>query len=289
LKGYVQAVTAAALWGSSGIFSVHLFRMGVPPQSLAFLRPLVGAGILLLAVGLRSRERLRIDMGGLAILVAGGGVAVGVFQLAYQMSTDAVGVPSTVALLYLAPVIVAAAAGPILNEWPDRTRIALLALTLVGVWLSVFGADRVPTTFGAVGVGWGLLAAASYGAYTLFGRFAAARYGSMRTVVYGTAGAALFLAVVVPPMSGPVVWPSSGPAWGLLFAFALVTIAVAHFLFFEALVHIDASRASIATSVEPVVAAILATTLLGQGLSLVGWLGIGLVVVGVAGVGLTTR
>jgi DME family drug/metabolite transporter len=86
-----------------------------------------------------------------------------------------------------------------------------------------------------------------------------------------------------------VVWPDALPSWGLLFAFALVTIAVAHFLFFDALAHIDASRASIATSVEPVVAAMLATALLGQGLSAIGWLGIGLVVVGVVGVGLTTR
>ncbi|NIR79686.1 MAG: EamA family transporter, partial [Gemmatimonadetes bacterium] len=75
----------------------------------------------------------------------------------------------------------------------------------------------------------------------------------------------------------------------LLLAFGLLTIAVAHFLFFDALSRIDASRASIATAVEPVVAAVLATVLLSQGLSPLGWAGIALVALGVAGVGLTAR
>ncbi|NIR79687.1 MAG: EamA family transporter, partial [Gemmatimonadetes bacterium] len=136
LAGYAEAVGAASLWGSSGIFAVHLFRLGVPPESLALLRPLVGGALLLALVALRNARRLAIDPAGLVILGLGGGLAIGVFQIAYQLSTDAVGVPSTVALLYLAPAVVAAGSGPLLGEWPDRTRIALLVVTLSGVWLS---------------------------------------------------------------------------------------------------------------------------------------------------------
>jgi len=287
-RGYAEAVGAATLWGSSGIFAVNLFRLGVPPESLALLRPVVGTLILLAIVGVRAPGELRVDRLGLLVLAGGGGVAVGIFQIAYQLSTDAVGVPSTVALLYLAPAVVAAASGPLLGEWPDRTRIALLVLTLTGVWLSVLGADNVTAEFGSAGVGWGVLAGVSYGAYTLFGRHASPRYGAIPTVVYSTLGSCVFLAVIVPLVSGPVVLPASGEAWALLAIFGLLTIAVAHFLFFDALAHIDASRASIATAVEPVVAAILATLLLGQGLAPLGWIGISLVVAGVAGVGLTS-
>jgi DME family drug/metabolite transporter len=289
ILGYGEAVAAASLWGSSGIFAVNLFRLGVPPESLALLRPLVGGAILLAAVAATKARALRVDPGGLAVLVLGGGLAVGVFQIAYQLSTDAVGVPSTVAMLYLAPAVVAAASGPLLGEWPDRTRLALLVVTLSGVWLSVLGAEAVTTTFGSSGLGWGILAGLSYGAYTLFGRFAAPRYGSLPTVVYSTLGSCVFLAVVVPATSGPIVLPATGAAWLLLLVFAFLTIAVAHFLFFDALARIDASRASIATAVEPVVAGVLATLLLSQGLTPLGWAGIGLVVLGVVGVGVTTR
>jgi DME family drug/metabolite transporter len=285
LLGYVEAVAAASLWGSSGIFAVNLFRLGVPPESLALLRPLLGGAILLAAVGLVRPSALRVDARGVLLLGLGGGLAVGVFQIAYQLSTDAVGVPSTVAMLYLAPAVVAAASGPLLGEWPDRTRIALLAVTLSGVWLTVLGAEDVTATFGSSGVGWGLLAGLSYGAYTLFGRYAAPRYGSLPIVVYSTLGSCAVLIVAVPLSSGPVIMPGGRAAWGLLLAFALLTIAAAHSLFFDALGRIDASRVSIATAVEPVVAGILATVLLGQGLSPLGWAGIGLVVAGVAGVG----
>lgn len=288
LRGYAEAVAAATLWGSSGIFAVHLFRLGVPPESLALLRPVIGTIILLAVVGVRAPASLRIDRGAFLVLAGGGGLAIGVFQIAYQLSTDAVGVPSTVALLYLAPAVVAATSGPLLSEWPDRTRIGLLVVTLTGVWLSVLGADDVVAEFGTAGVWWGVLAGISYGVYTLFGRYAAPKYGALPTVVYTTLGSCLVLAVAVPLVSGPIVLPPSPRAWLLLGAFSLLTIAVAHMLFFDALAHIDASRASIATAVEPVVAAILATVLLGQGLAALGWFGIGLVVLGVAGVGLSS-
>jgi DME family drug/metabolite transporter len=71
--------------------------------------------------------------------------------------------------------------------------------------------------------------------------------------------------------------------------FGALTIAAAQLLFFDALGRIEAGAASIATAAEPVVAAVLATVLLSQGLAPVGWAGIALVVAGVVGVGLTAR
>ena len=92
--------------------------MGVPPESVALLRPMVGVLVLVAVFGVLRPASLRVSHTGLLVLGLGGGVAVGIFQLAYQLSTDAVGVPATVALLYLAPAVVAAAAGPLLGEWP---------------------------------------------------------------------------------------------------------------------------------------------------------------------------
>lgn len=282
--GYLEAVAAASLWGSSGIFAVRLFQMGVPPETVALLRPVLGVVLLAAGLGLTRGRSLRVDARGLAFLGLGGGVAVGVFQVAYQLSTDAVGVPTTVALLYLAPAFVAAASGPLLGEWPSRTRIALVMLTLAGVWLTVLGAQNVPSTFGATGLFWGILAGASYAAYTLFGRFATPRFGSAPTVVYSTAGACVLLAIVLPVSSGPMTMPPDPRAWLLLLAFAGLTITVAQLLFFDALGRIEASGASVATAVEPAVAAILATVILSQGLRPIGWIGVAAIVLGVAGV-----
>ena len=289
LLGFLEAVAASCLWASSGIFAVHLFRMGVPPETVALLRPVVGVAILVVGFALLRPSALRAGARDLLVLGLGGGAAVAVFQMAYQLSTDAVGVPTTVALLYMAPAIVVAASGPLLGEWPRPQRVALVALTLAGVWLSVLGADDVPATFGTTGLAWGALAALSYATYTLFGRYATPRYGSAKTVIYSTGGACVLLALIVPAATGPLTLPPSADAWLLLVAFGALTIACAQFLFFDALGRIEASGASIATAAEPAVAAVLATVMLSQGLAPLGWLGIALVVAGVVGVGLTAR
>ncbi len=284
--GYLEALTAAVLWGSSGIFSVFLFDLGVPPQSLALLRPALGAVMLAgLFLATRGPSSLRLDGRGLAVLGLGGGAVVGLFQLAYQMSIDAVGVPSTVALVYVAPAVVVAVSGPLLGEWPSGRRVMLAGLTLIGVWMTVLGADEVTPAFGGVGVVWGVLAGLAYAGYTLFGRYATPRFGSRATVLYTAVGSCAWLSVTLPMFSDGLVLPPSGAAWALLAVFALLTVAGAQFLFFDALGRIEAGRAAITSAAEPVVAALLATALLAQGLSPVGWVGVALVVVGVAGVG----
>jgi drug/metabolite transporter (DMT)-like permease len=289
LIGFFEALAAACLWASSGVFAVTLFRLGLPPESVALLRPLVGVAFLAAGFALTSPQALRVSRREVLVLGLGGGMAVGVFQIAYQLSTDAVGVPTTVALLYLAPAIVVAGSGPLLGEWPTARRVALVGLTLLGVWLTVLGAEDVPATFGTSGLAWGVLAGVGYATYTLFGRFATPRYGSAKTVLYSTAGACVVLASLVPLAPVPMTLPSGAAAWLLLIAFGALTIAAAQLLFFDALGRIEASGASIATAAEPAVAAVLATILLSQGLQPAGWVGIGLVVAGVVGVGATAR
>ncbi|HET9948332.1 MAG TPA: DMT family transporter [Longimicrobiales bacterium] len=287
--GYLEVLAAAFLWGSSGIFTVSLFRLGVPPETIAIVRPVFGTLLLLAGFALARPVTLRVSARGLLVLGLGGGAAVGVFQLAYQSSIDAVGVPATVAVLYLAPPIVAAASGPLLGEWPSRGRVALIVLTVAGVWLSVLGAEEVETTFGTTGLAWGLVCALTYAAYTLLGRFATPVYGAGRVVLYSTAGACAVLALALPVAGAPVPLPPSAEAWLVLLAFGALTIAGAQFLFFDALGRIDASAASVAAAAEPAVAAVLATLLLSQGLEPLGWAGIAMIVVGVAGAGLAAR
>lgn len=285
--GLAEAVAASCLWASSGIFAIHLFRLGVPPASVALYRPALATAILLPVLVAALRAGILTDARGLLVMALGGGIAVGVFQIAFELSMDAVGVPTTVALLYLAPVLVLAASGPLLGEWPSRTRVLLGSLTVAGVWISVLGAEEVPATFGTTGIAWGLLGAVGYAAYTLFGRFATPRYGSARTLLYSTAGSVVFLAVALPLTSGPPPLPPSTRAWVLLAVFALLTMVAAQFLFFDALGRVEASAAAIAAAAEPAVAAVLATVMLSQGLRPIGWVGIALVVIGVVGIGAT--
>ena len=84
-------------------------------------------------------------------------------------------------------------------------------------------------------------------------------------------------------MTGPAQWPDDLRAPLILTVYGFATVALAVLLFYDALRRIPAARASIVATIEPVVAALLATVVLGQTLTPAGWLGLGLVVVGVVG------
>ncbi len=287
--GVFEAVGAAALWGSSGIFAVRLFELGVTPTSVALFRMLLGTFFLLLWGITFRRSELAIRGRDLFVLLIGGGIPIAGFQVVYQLSIDAAGVPTTVALLYLAPVFVLVASMPLLGERPTALRAVLSVGVVVGVWLTVLGADEIEATFGTRSLLWGVLAGLCYAGYTLFGRYAAPRWGTVPTVVYGSIGASVLLTATLPIFSSNVGAPQGWHAWGLMVAFSLLTITAASLLFFDALRRIEASRVAIAAATEPVVAALLATALLSQGLNLMGWIGIGIVTAGVAAVGASEK
>jgi DME family drug/metabolite transporter len=281
--GYLEVTAAAALWGSSGIFATALLAMGLSAGSNALLRPVLGAAFLLIGALLFARASLRPGWRAFLVLAGPGGLITALFQLSYQSSFATSGVTTTVALLYLSPALTMAAAGPLLGEWPTRTQLALAALSVVGVWLIVTGAEGASLTLDARGLAWGILAGVTYAGYTLFGRWSSRRHGAFPTLLHTTIGSCVLLAIALWLLGMSVVIPSSARAWTLLGVYALFTLSLSSVLYYDALGRIEAGRAAIATTLEPVVAAVLATMILDQGLELRGWLGLAMVVGGVAG------
>jgi len=277
--GYLAVLGAVVLWGSSGPMSVALFQMGAEPESLALLRPLLGVGALLLFDLFRKKRTGLKNVRELLLLVGLGGLTVGLFQLAFQFSTETVGVPTTVGLLYLSPAIVVATSGPVLGEWPRPLTVLLALVSVAGVWLMVMGAG---TATGGGSVLWGVLCGVGFAAYTLFGRRFAGDHGAFDVILYSTVGGTLILLTAWGVGATDVRMPPLR-SWPLLITFAVTTMAVAAVLYFEGLRRIEASRATIFATAEPVVASLLAAALLGQTMAGIGWVGLALVVSGVAG------
>ncbi|TVR53270.1 MAG: hypothetical protein EA421_11755 [Gemmatimonadales bacterium] len=280
---YLQVVLAGVLWATSGPFSIALYRMGIPPTSVALLRPAAGVvfmGLLLLPRGLGA---FRLDRKGALGLLVLGGLVVGVFQLAYQMSTAAVGVPATVALLYLAPAFVVGMSALFLGERLTLLRGGLALLSVAGVWLTVFGTRGVDVELSVQGILWGCACGLGYGTYTLFGKVFGRRYGALVPLFWSTLGGTLLLALAWAVRGEPVVLPDSALAWGVLLAFGFFTMAAAALLLFHAMRTLEAGRASIGTTVEPLAATLLAVVLLDQTLTAGGWMGLSLLLLGVTG------
>src|SRR6266704_1643799 len=113
LAGYVFALLAGAVWGTTGPLSTDLYRAGEAITGIGFWRLVIGL-VGLLAYGLFRPQLFRIDRRGWLLVGLGGGVLVALFEVAYQVGIAGTGVAGAAALLYSAPVLVAILAKPVL-------------------------------------------------------------------------------------------------------------------------------------------------------------------------------
>jgi drug/metabolite transporter (DMT)-like permease len=275
-------VFAAACWATGGVTAKWLFTrlsIDVDPLALASARALVAFLVLVVPLALFRRDLLRVDRRRVGFLAVFGVVGMAMLHLAYYQAISHTNVATAILLEYLAPVLVLIVSVGFLGE---RFTWALPA----GVGLSVLGAGLVVGAIGGgglrvtpLGIVWGLLAAVFFAAYIVMGKYAAGRVGSWALLTWGLGFAVLFWLVVTRGMQS--AWPLLTDPVGLaaVIYIAVVTTVVPFGVFLAALHHIDATEASVTSTIEPVIAAVLSFLVLGETLDGLQILG-GILVIG---------
>jgi len=241
-----------------------------------------------LAYGLFRPQLFRIDRKAWLLVGLGGGALVALFEVAYQFGIAGTGVAGAAALLYIAPVLVAILAKPLLGEQLTARRIVLAVVVMAGAALTVQGGSRgagaagIPLPSLIQGVAGGLLAMLSFAGTTLLARYAVPRYGATQVLFLEILGGVVVLGIVLPVAGHPPLPPHTTGAWMYVLLLSLGSVLAANFFFFAAVKRIDAALTSVAATIEPVVGALLALLLFKQQLSPLAWLGLTMVVGGVA-------
>jgi DME family drug/metabolite transporter len=285
--GFAMALGAGLCWGTTGPLSTALYAEGAALTAVGFWR-IAAAAVTLGLWGVVRRDLFSVDRPGLLVVGLLGGACVAGFEVAYQFAIAGVGVAGAAALLYTAPVLVAVAARIVLGEALTPLRLALALLVMIGATLSVRGGSGVEALFASreqgmlLGVIGGLTAAVSYAGTTLIGRWAVPRYGPLRVLWLEIAGGTVLLAAILPLAGETPAAPAGVGAWIYVGLLAAATVVLANVLFFGALRRVEAAPVSVAATIEPVAGALLALMLLGQSLTVAGWLGLTLVVASVA-------
>lgn len=273
MKGYLLIFLAAALWGLIGVFSKGILASGVGVLELAFWRAALAGGMFIVHAGLTRQMRVKKTRD-LFAFAAFSLVGVTLFYTSYTLAVQYGGVSLASILLYSAPAFVAVAAWLLLRETLTRRKLGLLALTLTGVVLVSRGGGA-GITVSAPALLWGLTAALSYSSYYLFGKWALARYSPVTIYTFVLPFGALGLAPFV-------TFSAKSPAvWGLLGLLAVLSTYAAYGLYYTGLRQVEASRAVLVASVEPVVAALLGAVLFGERLGVWGLFG-GALILGAA-------
>lgn len=276
MKGYLYIFAAAALWGLLGPFAKLAFQEGIAPLEVAFWR----AVLAWLCFGSQAlwQRQIRVAVSDLPALGLFSLTGVFCFYGSYQLAVQKGGAALASVLLYTAPAWVALMAGIIFKEKMTRTKMLALVATLTGVALVSLGAG------GAIGsasgqmtaaVIWGLVAGFCYSLYYIFGKYFGARYSAATVFFYILPLGALCL----------LPWlhfsPKSWIAWWALIWLAVLSTYGAYHCYYAGLKHLEAGRAAIAATLEPVVAAVVAFFWWGEYFSLGGYIGSGLILTAV--------
>jgi drug/metabolite transporter (DMT)-like permease len=281
-RGAVLVLAAATLWGLSGAFAKILLARGIGPLEIAFWR--AGFGWVLFAGHALARGRLRVSGRDLPAVLLFGLLCISVFYGAYQVAIREAGMAVAVMLLYTAPAWVASFAWVVLGEPMRRGTVAGVILTLVGVGLLSLGPSlgAGELRVGAFGLAAGLVSGLTYALYYIFGKRYLPQYATETLFLYALPVGAVGLVAFVD------FAPKSTVEWLLLVVFAAVSSYLAFSIYYAGLRRLDATRASVIATFEPVVGVAAGMILFGERLGAWGLAGGATIVGAVVLVVLTT-
>lgn len=281
VRGYLQVAAAAVLWGTLGLAARGLFAAGLSPLQAAAWRAAGACAVLVLYGAVADRRALRVALRDLPLLALYGAVSVAGFMTIYFAAIRLTTLAAAAVLLYTAPAWVVLLARALFGEPITPTKAGAVGLAFAGCVLVGGGVGPGAVRLSAAGLAAGLGAGLTYALYSVFGKAALRRLPPLTTVVYTLgAGATILLAVLltagVPPLPVP-----RGALAPLLYVIVFPT-ALAYLLYLGGLRRVEAGRASIVATLEPVVAAVAGALVLRETLGPVQWLGAALVIAGVA-------
>lgn len=253
---------------------------------IAAIRIFVTAVILFTGLLLFNRRLLHIRFRHIWCFIGTGLISIVVFSYCYFRTMEMASLSAAAVLLYTAPVMVMIMSAVLFREKITFIKIISCILALSGCILvtGIIGSgDKLPTA----AIVTGLVSAFGYALYSIFGRFALNYgYNSLTITTYTF----IFACIGVLPLcglpdlaikmvSGDIISDIYNIILGVLLG--LVTATLPYVLYTAGLSKIEPGRASVISSVEPVVATLVGAAVFGEKLTLQGFAGIALVVAAV--------
>jgi DME family drug/metabolite transporter len=261
-RGPALVAAAAVLWGSLGIAGRVAFAAGVQPLEAAFYRAAMAFAVLL---GLTARTQpwgLRVRAADLPLFAVYGSVSVAAFFFVYLYAIRETSVATAAMLLYTAPAFVVLLSALVFKERLTARRGVAVVTACAGCAL-VVGAGPQSLRVSLPGALAGLAAGLTYALYSIFGKIALSRYPPAPTLTYALGCGALVLGTAAL-LTGQVTVAHPPRAWAALVYLAVAATAAPQWLYLAGLRELQAGRASLIATLEPAVAALLGTVVLGE-------------------------
>lgn len=255
LRACASILSAAFLWGMIGLWNRNLMAGGFSPATIVAVRNLGGMLLLILVFLLKDRSVFQIqNIAHLKYFAGTGIVSVVFFTLCYFSCQKLCSLSIASILLYTAPSIVVLLSAILWKEPITKRKILALILTLIGCALvcGVFS-DGLRATIPGILLGLG--AGFFYALYSIFARYALVYYDAMTVTVWTFIFAGPASLFFIKPTEIQVAI-TSPKLLGLSVCLIVLSTVLPYILYTRGLSRIEAGRASIMASLEPVVASL---------------------------------
>ncbi|MBB1486804.1 DMT family transporter [Oceanospirillum sediminis] len=258
VRGYLLVLISAICFGLQPFFAYFAYNDGASPIGLLLARFTLAACVLLLwlkAKGI-ALPRPRIFMQSSLIGVGYAGAALGYYSASHSTS-----ISLAVILMFSFPAFVTLYSILVLRESATRTHIVSMLLAITGVVL----ATGINLEGDLQGILWALFAALSYGSAIIYGSHTAKPENPIASSwVILLAGVITFSCASL--FQGATL-PQSSEGWIAALGLAIFATIAPIATFISGSPLIGASSASTLSTLEPVVAILIAVSLIGEELS----------------------
>lgn len=275
-KTYEAAILLAGLfWGVIGLFTRQMSFFGMGSEAVLLIRSGGCCVLFGLTILFKDPKKFRIRWKDLWLFACFGILATFFFTFCYYRAIETADMSVACTLMYTAPVFVMVMSLGIFREKFTARKLAALLLAVAGCALvsGLLEGGRTDSR----GLVFGLLAGFGYALYSIFSKLLSQRgYDALQINFYGwllcaATGFALWgFGPAEAMFTTPAVWPAC-------LALVIVSGFLPSLLYNRALGAVEASKAAMMVSVEPVVATLTGLLAFGESLSLFGAAGVVLV------------
>ncbi|WP_343529641.1 carboxylate/amino acid/amine transporter [Yokenella regensburgei] len=289
-RGMMNVLTAAVLWGSSGVCAQYIMEQSQMSSGFLTMIRLLFAGLILLMLSFVHGDKIfsilrnRQDALSLLFFSLVGALTV---QLTFLLTIEKSNAATATVLQFLSPTIIVAWFAIVRRARPGNLVLTAIFTSLVGTFLLVTHGNPTSLSISPAALFWGIASAFAAAFYTTYPSTLIARYGTLPIVGWSMLIGGL---VLLPFYAGQgSSFSFTGNLLLVFFYLVVIGTSLTFSLYLKGAQMIGGPKASILSCAEPLSSAFLSLLLLGVSFTLPDWLGTLLIVSSVILISLDSR
>lgn len=261
-KAYGFVVLTALLFSTMEV-ACKVAGNDLDPFQLTFLRFLIG-GLILLPFGIAEmkKKEIKLDSKDILKLLGVGTIGIPISMVLFQVGIMNCNASSASVMFSINPLFTMVCAHLLTSEKITKQRLAALTIGIIGLVFIIrpWDVQEGNTVFGA---GCLLLAAITFGFYTVTGKMVSQKIGSVAQAGISFLLGAAVLLIVIIIMGRPVLEGVTDNIPIILYTGIFVT-GLGYYSYFTSIKLSDATTGSFAFFLKPALAPIIAVIVLGE-------------------------